>query len=75
MNYFYVVRELSEEEKQMIILSEDFQRFMDRTGRIIERALSENVDIYMDYACMGDGEDGAYVFIIIIIINTRKSLL
>ncbi|XP_018316762.1 cytoplasmic dynein 1 intermediate chain isoform X3 [Mycetomoellerius zeteki] len=52
------VRELSEEEKQMIILSEDFQRFLDRTSRIVERALSESVDIYTDYAGTMDGEDG-----------------
>nr|3L9K_W Chain W, Dynein intermediate chain, cytosolic [Drosophila melanogaster]3L9K_X Chain X, Dynein intermediate chain, cytosolic [Drosophila melanogaster]3L9K_Y Chain Y, Dynein intermediate chain, cytosolic [Drosophila melanogaster]3L9K_Z Chain Z, Dynein intermediate chain, cytosolic [Drosophila melanogaster] len=37
---------LSEEQKQMIILSENFQRFVVRAGRVIERALSENVDIY-----------------------------
>ncbi|XP_056632190.1 cytoplasmic dynein 1 intermediate chain isoform X16 [Diorhabda carinulata] len=43
------IRELSEEEKQMIILSEEFQHFIDRTGRIMERALCESVDIYMDY--------------------------
>ncbi|XP_071554936.1 cytoplasmic dynein 1 intermediate chain isoform X37 [Temnothorax nylanderi] len=52
------VRELSEEEKQMIILSEDFQRFLDRTSRIVERALGESVDIYTDYAGTMDGEDG-----------------
>ncbi|KAF2894488.1 hypothetical protein ILUMI_11688 [Ignelater luminosus] len=51
------VRELSEEEKQMIILSEDFQRFIDRAGKIVERALGESVDIYTDYAG-GAGEDG-----------------
>ncbi|CAH1112258.1 unnamed protein product [Psylliodes chrysocephalus] len=51
------IRELSEEEKQMIILSEDFQHFIDRAGRIMERALCESVDIYMDYT--GSlGEDG-----------------
>ncbi|KAL1509398.1 hypothetical protein ABEB36_004144 [Hypothenemus hampei] len=48
------VRELSEEEKQMIILSEDFQQFMDRTGRIMERALCETVDIYTDYSGIGE---------------------
>lgn len=49
------VRELSEEEKQMIILSEDFQHFMDKAGRIMERALCESVDIYMDYTgCLGE---------------------
>ncbi|XP_020280110.1 cytoplasmic dynein 1 intermediate chain-like isoform X7 [Pseudomyrmex gracilis] len=52
------VRELSEEEKQMIILSEDFQRFIDRTSRIVERALGESVDIYTDYTGTMDGEDG-----------------
>lgn len=33
----------------MIILSEDFQRFVTRTGKIMERALAEQVDIYTDY--------------------------
>lgn len=51
------IRELSEEEKQMIILSEDFQRFVDRAGKIVERALGESVDIYTDYIG-GAGEDG-----------------
>ncbi|KAK4881119.1 hypothetical protein RN001_004438 [Aquatica leii] len=51
------IRELSEEEKQMIILSEDFQRFIDRAGKIVERALGESVDIYTDYIG-GMGEDG-----------------
>ncbi|XP_043667686.1 cytoplasmic dynein 1 intermediate chain isoform X13 [Vespula pensylvanica] len=52
------VREFSEEEKQMIILSEDFQRFLDRTSRIVERALGESIDIYTDYTGTMDGEDG-----------------
>ncbi|XP_046391953.1 cytoplasmic dynein 1 intermediate chain isoform X13 [Ischnura elegans] len=52
------VRELSEEEKQTIILSEDFQRFLDRTGRLMERALAEQVDIYTDYTGASNGEDG-----------------
>ncbi|XP_017886808.1 cytoplasmic dynein 1 intermediate chain-like isoform X16 [Ceratina calcarata] len=52
------VRELSEEEKQMIILSEDFQRFLDRASRILERALGESVNIYTDYTGSMDGEDG-----------------
>ncbi|XP_017066958.1 cytoplasmic dynein 1 intermediate chain isoform X12 [Drosophila eugracilis] len=51
------VNELSEEQKQMIILSEDFQRFVVRAGRLIERALSENVDIYTDYIGGGDSEE------------------
>lgn len=55
---FKTVREFSEEEKQMIILSEDFQRFLDRTSRIVERALGESIDIYTDYTGTMDGEDG-----------------
>lgn len=55
--YFFTVRELSDEEKQMIILSEEFQRFMDKAGRIVERALAETVDIYTDYSG-GIGEEG-----------------
>ncbi|XP_034474936.1 cytoplasmic dynein 1 intermediate chain isoform X9 [Drosophila innubila] len=51
------VKELSEEQKQMIILSEDFQRFVLKAGRVIERALSENVDIYTDYIGCGDNEE------------------
>ncbi|EEZ97487.2 cytoplasmic dynein 1 intermediate chain isoform X21 [Tribolium castaneum] len=51
------VRELSEEEKQMIILSEDFQHFVDRAGRVMERVLCENVDYYTDYSG-GAGEEG-----------------
>lgn len=49
----------------MIILSEDFQRFVDRAGRLVERALAEGVDIYTDYSGMGDCEDGTYVYIIV----------
>lgn len=41
----------------MIILSEDFQRFVDRAGRIVERALAEGVDIYADYSG-GTGDEG-----------------
>ncbi|XP_015183567.1 PREDICTED: cytoplasmic dynein 1 intermediate chain-like isoform X14 [Polistes dominula] len=52
------VREFSEEEKQMIILSEDFKRFLDSTSRIVERALGESIDIYTDYTGTMDGEDG-----------------
>lgn len=42
-------RELSEEEKQIILMTEDFQRFFGQSSRIVERALSEHVDIFMDY--------------------------
>lgn len=45
----------------MIILSEEFQRFFDRSARVMERALSESVDIYTDYTGVSDGEDGMWV--------------
>ncbi|CAH1713604.1 unnamed protein product [Aphis gossypii] len=51
------VRELSDAEKMMIVHSEDFQQFMDRAGRVMERALSENVDIYTDYTGALDDND------------------
>ncbi|XP_060077167.1 cytoplasmic dynein 1 intermediate chain 2-like isoform X1 [Ylistrum balloti] len=47
--------ELSEEEKKQAMMSEDFQLFFDHTTRIVERALCESVDIFMDYTG-GDGE-------------------
>lgn len=51
------VKELSEEQKQMLILSEEFQKFMVRSGRIMERALAESVDIYLDYIGGGDSDE------------------
>lgn len=53
-------RELSEEEKQMIMLTEDFQKFMYRGGQIMERALAESTDIYTDYTGLLENEDGKY---------------
>lgn len=47
--FTFSVVELSEEQKQMIILSENFQKFVMKTGRIMERALWETEDIYADY--------------------------
>lgn len=51
-------KELSEEQKQMIILSEDFQRFILKSGKIMERALSETVDIYTDYIGGSESDEG-----------------
>ena len=50
MLILFVVQELSEEEKQMIMLTQEFQTFFDRTSTIMDRALSEDVDIFMDYS-------------------------
>lgn len=61
--FFFLVKELSDAEKMMIIHSEDFQQFMDRAGRVMERALSENVDIYTDYTGALDDNDVKLVII------------
>ena len=57
LNYHTVPKELTEEEKNQIIGSEDFAVFFDHSTRLIERALSEQVDIFTDYAGKGD-DDG-----------------
>lgn len=43
-------KELTEEEKQQIVHSEDFLIFFDRSIRIMERTLSEDLDIFFDYS-------------------------
>ncbi|XP_072300541.1 dynein, cytoplasmic 1, intermediate chain 2a isoform X3 [Eucyclogobius newberryi] len=42
--------ELTEEEKLQILHSEEFVNFFDHGSRIIERALSEHVDLFFDYS-------------------------
>uniref|UniRef100_A0A668T305 Dynein, cytoplasmic 1, intermediate chain 2a n=1 Tax=Oreochromis aureus TaxID=47969 RepID=A0A668T305_OREAU len=42
--------ELTEEEKLQILHSEEFADFFDHSTRIIERALSEHVDLFFDYS-------------------------
>lgn len=48
--------ELSEEEKKQILMTEEFQTFFNKTTRIVERALDEEIDIFVDYAG-GESED------------------
>uniref|UniRef100_A0A2P2HX38 Cytoplasmic dynein intermediate chain n=1 Tax=Hirondellea gigas TaxID=1518452 RepID=A0A2P2HX38_9CRUS len=43
-------RELSEEEKKVLMMTEEFHEFFDRSTRLVERALAEDVDIYIDYS-------------------------
>ncbi|XP_064111709.1 cytoplasmic dynein 1 intermediate chain-like isoform X44 [Macrobrachium nipponense] len=43
-------RELSDEEKQMLMMTEEFHNFFDRSTRIVERALSEDANIFVDYS-------------------------
>ncbi|KAK8770846.1 hypothetical protein V5799_012689, partial [Amblyomma americanum] len=52
-----VPRELSEEERQQILLSDDFRSFLARSSRVIERALYENVDICVDYSGTTEEQD------------------
>lgn len=55
-NYFVFMfcvalpHELTEEEKLQILHSEEFVNFFDHSSRIIERALSEHVDLFFDYS-------------------------
>ncbi|XP_059355470.1 dynein, cytoplasmic 1, intermediate chain 2a-like [Carassius carassius] len=42
--------ELTEEEKLQILHSEEFMEFFDHSTRIMERALSEHVDVLFDYS-------------------------
>ncbi|XP_015918252.1 cytoplasmic dynein 1 intermediate chain 2 isoform X2 [Parasteatoda tepidariorum] len=43
------ILDLSEEERILLMRSENFQQFIDRSSRIIERALCEDADIFIDY--------------------------
>ncbi|XP_012986673.1 cytoplasmic dynein 1 intermediate chain 1 isoform X9 [Esox lucius] len=46
----YPGRELTEEEKQQILKSEEFLSFFDCSIRVMERALAEQSDIFFDYS-------------------------
>uniref|UniRef100_A0A8K9WRS8 Dynein, cytoplasmic 1, intermediate chain 2b n=1 Tax=Oncorhynchus mykiss TaxID=8022 RepID=A0A8K9WRS8_ONCMY len=43
-------KELTEEEKMHLLNSEEFMAFFDRGSRIVERVLSERVDVCFDYS-------------------------
>lgn len=47
---FSVLRELTEEERQQILHSSEFQSFFDCSIRVMERALAEDSDIFFDYS-------------------------
>ena len=42
--------ELTEEEKQQVLHSEEFVIFFDRSIRVMERALAEDSNIFFDYS-------------------------
>ncbi|XP_028316611.1 dynein cytoplasmic 1 intermediate chain 1a isoform X6 [Gouania willdenowi] len=47
---FPALRELTEEERQQILHSSEFQSFFDCSIRVMERALAEDSDIFFDYS-------------------------
>ncbi|XP_035714682.1 cytoplasmic dynein 1 intermediate chain isoform X4 [Folsomia candida] len=53
-------KDLSDEEKQVLIMSQPFQRFFDKSVRIMERALCEpHADIFIDYSRSADSDDAS----------------
>lgn len=56
------VLELSEEEKKQILMSDDFHTFFNKTTRIVERALDEDIDIFVDYAGRESEDMERYVY-------------
>ena len=43
---------LSEEEKQVLMMSDDFHKFFDHASRVVERALAEEANVFVDYTGM-----------------------
>lgn len=50
----FFTRELSEEEKAAIYTSEDFMDFVERSSKVVERALDEDYDVLADYGLVTD---------------------
>jgi len=44
------VIELSDDQKDQILNSQEFGKFFDKATRLMERALCEDIDIFMDYS-------------------------
>ena len=58
-----VLQELSDEQKQQIMSSQDFRSFFDSASRIVEKALSEEVDVGFLYS--GEGLLDRFVFFVL----------
>jgi len=43
-------REFSEEEKKVLMMTENFHEFFNRSTRLVERALAEDDHLYLDYS-------------------------
>ncbi len=50
--------EISEEQKQNILNSQDFSYFFDKATRLIEKAINENADVCFDYGGAGEDVEG-----------------
>uniref|UniRef100_A0A8C6PZ24 Dynein, cytoplasmic 1, intermediate chain 2b n=1 Tax=Nothobranchius furzeri TaxID=105023 RepID=A0A8C6PZ24_NOTFU len=46
----YTPKELTEEEKLQVLHSDEFLSFFERSSRVLERALAEQVDVCFDYS-------------------------
>ena len=67
------VKELSEEEKQQVMMTEDYQRFLDRSSRVMERALTQDIDIFVDYT--GEHQEGErYVSLLSLMSGQRMEI-
>lgn len=53
----FFARELSEDEKVAITSSEDFVDFIERSSKVVERALDMEYDVLADYGVGVNGED------------------
>jgi len=53
----FFARELTEEEKTAIAASEDFLEFIERSSKVVERALDMEYDVLADYGLGVNGED------------------
>lgn len=53
----FFARELSDEEKVAITSSEDFVDFIERSSKVVERALDMEYDVLADYGLGMNGED------------------
>jgi dynein intermediate chain len=54
--------DLTDDEKDALMKTEEFQRFFDRTTRIIERALDEGPDIFTDYSGIDADDQERWVY-------------
>jgi dynein intermediate chain len=51
-------KDLSDEEKQKIMMSDDFHKFFDRSSRLVERALYEDINVFVDYTGVCEDNEG-----------------